>query len=93
MHHYKASIFRTQPAVKPTCALYFLRRELLRLVFGSLSLLLEELFLRSLQRNQLDRQLIQRAGEPERHLVVVVVYTSAGIPRGLCLVIACCKSR
>jgi hypothetical protein len=34
------------------------RPELLRLVFGILDLLLEELFLRGIQRAQLDRQLM-----------------------------------
>ena len=45
----------------------------------SWTLLLEELFLRSIQRNQLDRQLVELAGEPERRLVVVVVHARAGI--------------
>ena len=47
--------------------------------FSCLGPFLEQLFLRSIHRNQLDRQLIQLAGEPERHLVVVVVHARAGI--------------
>ena len=45
------------------------RSDLLCLVFGLLSLLLEELFLRSIQRDQLDSWLVDLAGETEWRLV------------------------
>ena len=47
--------------------------------FRLLNLLLEELFLRSIQRDQLDRQLIDLARETKWRLVVVVVHARASI--------------
>jgi hypothetical protein len=52
---------------------------LLCLVFCFLDLLLEGLLLRRIRRDQIDRQLIELAGKPERRLVVAVVYSRAGI--------------
>jgi hypothetical protein len=55
--------------------------ELLRRVYGLLSLLFEEIVLcgRPLGRNQLDRQLIELASEAKQRSVVVVVHSRAGI--------------
>src|SRR6476660_1346417 len=53
--------------------------DLLCLVFRFLYLLLEKLFLRSLQRDQLDRQLIDLAGGRGWRLEVIVVHARAGI--------------
>src|SRR5262249_10536527 len=54
-------------------------RELLRLVFSILDLLSKGLLLRRIKRSQLDCQLIEIAGEPEWWLIVVVIYSRAGI--------------
>src|SRR5690242_20358576 len=56
-----------------------IKRELLRLVSSILDILLKVTFLRSIQRDQLDSQPIELAGEPERRLVVGVVHRRAGI--------------
>src|SRR6516164_1244388 len=55
--------------------------DLLRRVFGVLRLLLEKLFFLGshLRRDELDRQLVELAGEAERRLVVIVVYPRASI--------------
>jgi len=49
-------------------------------ISGVLDVFLETLFLRCFHRHQLDRQLINRPGEPKRWLVIVIVHPSAGMP-------------
>jgi hypothetical protein len=51
----------------------------LRFIFGVLNIFLEAVLLGSFQRHQLDRQLVNRPGKPERWLVVIIVNPSAGI--------------
>src|SRR5262245_59468667 len=48
-------------------------------ISGVLDIFLEALLLRCFHRHQLDRQLINRPGEPKRWLVIVIVHPSAGI--------------
>jgi hypothetical protein len=55
------------------------RSDLLCLVSCLLGLLLEQLFFRRAHGDQLDRQFIDLAGEPERRLVVLVLHARAGI--------------
>ena len=59
------------------------RSDLLRLVSRVLGLLLEQLFRRGIRKVQLDRQLIQRAGEPERHSKVPLMKTTAAPNRAV----------